>query len=145
MRCPDCNKFVGNDEQEPEVESVEVEADDAEAATNATVTASVRIVNACADCGTELTEATLDLEAEVPLTPEHHRCPPEAKGGEPSLDLEAEETSNERTSRTEGKGRGLRTFYGAKVEATVKCRCGKIETTVTLEDDVQASGMDSMV
>jgi hypothetical protein len=146
MRCPDCNKFVGNDEQEPEVESVEVEADESG---HATVTASVRIVNACADCGTELTEATLDLEAEVTLEPADHKCPSETAGEEPALDLEAEETSSERTNRSDGKpntpSRYRRTFYGAQVEATVKCRCGKIETTVTLADEVQASGMESMV
>src|SRR3990172_2348422 len=119
MRCPSCNKFVGNDEQEPEVESVEVEHDEAG---TATVTASVRIVNACADCGEELAEA--------------------------SLDLETQETSSERTNRSDGKpgtpSRYRRTFYGAKVEASVTCRCGKVSASVTLEDDVQASGMESL-
>src|SRR3989304_1577028 len=126
MRCPSCNKFVGNDEQEPEVESVEVEHDEAG---TATVTASVRIVNACADWGEELAEATLDLETQVTLEPANHKCPGEG-GAEPSLDLEAEETSSERTNRSDGKpgtpSRYRRTFYGAKVEASVTCRCGKV-------------------
>lgn len=142
MRCPDCNKFVGNEEQDPEVESLEVEHDEAGCAT---VTADVRIVNACAECGTELTEYTFNLETQVQIEPADHKCPAETEGAEPTLDLEVEEESSERTSRTEGKGRGLKTFYGSTVSASVKCRCGKVSASVTLEDDVQASGMDVMV
>jgi hypothetical protein len=55
MRCPDCNKFVSFDEADPEVNDLDV-------SDNGSVTASVRIVNTCAECGTELKEAMLELE-----------------------------------------------------------------------------------
>jgi hypothetical protein len=63
MRCPDCNKFVSNNEADPEVQ------DDSPALEDGGVSVEVRIVNECADCGTELTEAnfeqTVDFDAEV--------------------------------------------------------------------------------
>lgn len=59
MRCPDCNRFVSFDtETDPDVQT------DPEY-TDGSVTACVRIHNDCAECGTELTVATFDLEAEV--------------------------------------------------------------------------------
>jgi hypothetical protein len=58
-RCGDCNKFVSFEESEPEAEDPEVGA--------GAVTCSVRIVNACADCGAGLKEATLEMEAEFEL------------------------------------------------------------------------------
>ena len=76
MRCPDCNKFVGNEENEPEVESVEVDDE-------GHVNAEVRIVNACAECGTDLTEATLSMDGEADTIP--CSCKPEDR------ELEAEE------------------------------------------------------
>jgi hypothetical protein len=36
-----------------------------------------------------------------------------------------------------------KTFYGASVEIQVSCSCGE-STTITLEDSVQASGMESL-
>lgn len=150
-RCPDCNKFVSNEETDPEVESVEIEdvsapselddvpndTDDADAE----ITASVRIVNACADCGTELAEAELEPTTTITI-PGPHRLP----GHEISVD----ETGSSRTSRSEGKGRGMRTFYGATIDVEVSCSCGKMlaadgkALTAELSDDVQASGMDSL-
>lgn len=55
MRCPDCNKFASFDtETDPEI-NVEV-AEDGQ------ITGDVRIVNTCAECSTELKEATLDVD-----------------------------------------------------------------------------------
>jgi len=129
MRCPDCNKFVGNEENEPEVESVEVDDE-------GHVNAEVRIVNACAECGTDLTEATLSMDGEADTIP--CSCKPEDR------ELEAEEAGSERSVRIEGKGRGTKTFYGATLDVTVRCgKCNK-EWTVTMEDEIQASGMDQV-
>jgi hypothetical protein len=58
MRCPDCNKFVSFDvDGDPEVE---LEADES----TGEVTGTVRIVNACQECGAELTEATFDVDVD---------------------------------------------------------------------------------
>ena len=260
-RCSSCNKFVSFDESEPEVNNLEVDED-------GHVTAEVRIVNACAECGEELTEANLEAEADHADEVAKHReemagrkplseaerllepgCPPHVigtacavcgwdgkelpskvevrvhrynppkvqdyeQGGkekvrhlmaevtkrdpsscgyeswewttekdgrkdekkieaeiaaalaearpmservprhrvakyapDPSVhDLEIEETSSERTSRAEGKGRGTRTFYGAFVDYTVTCSCGgewKVEGSLEVEE--QASAMESLV
>jgi len=242
MRCPDCNKFVSFEENEPEVESIDVDGD-------RNVTATVRIVNSCGECGQELKEATLDMEKSF-----EHECPEEKveelkrrkqeeyermvkqwneqqQSGKKSpgltgLDMYAEphvltilksreemsgpddktkeetfvghckthfhnvtkadyesgkgcrqcikqavrrgewvenapkppdevdmedgeyevdEDGSERTQRGEGSGRYRKTFYGATVEARVKClRCGE-EIEVTLEEYVQASDMDELV
>ncbi len=56
-RCPDCNKFVSLEEVEPEVNTLEVDEE-------GIIEADVRIVNACADCGTELKEYTFDFDGE---------------------------------------------------------------------------------
>ena len=138
-RCPDCNKFVSFEEQDPEVNDLEVDE-------GGHVTANVRIVNACGDCGTELTEANLDLETDVKI--------PKGHTGE-GHELEVEEDGAERTSRSgnfkkgvfvPGGGRYAKTFYGAQVSFSVTCECGKLEAvTGELEGDEQASGMESLV
>ena len=145
MRCPDCNKFVGmDDSNEPEVEDVDVDDEGC-------VTAEVRIANCCSECGTELKEAQFSLEGQVPLaTFRGHVCPDEKpeEGVEASESmplLEADEETSERTSRTEGKGRGTRTYYGVDIVVRVKCGCGEKSEYVKMSDEVQASGMDELV
>jgi hypothetical protein len=55
-----------------------------------------------------------------------------------------ESVDTQRSSRTEGKGRGTRTFYGARVGFTVKVtfRGATSEFEGSVEDDIQASSMD---
>jgi hypothetical protein len=128
MRCPECNHFVSfDDEGEPDVD-IDVEDDGAYSGT-------IRIVNCCADCGTELTEFTFDVEGDMAIV---HRT----KCTEPEVSLDG--TSADRTQRTEGKGRGTKTFYGVSVECEVTCVCGANQT-FTFDDEVQASYMDALV
>ncbi len=133
MRCSDCNKFVSFDsdgEPEPELEADE---------TTGQVTGSVRIVNACGECGTELKEATFDVDVDFDKAAEHMAEHPEDEAH--ALDLE--EPSLDRTERVQGKGRGAKTFYGAEGDLEVKCRCGFTETQ-HWSDDIQASYMDEL-
>lgn len=59
MRCPDCSKFVSFDtDTEPEVDATEVDDE-------GHVTFDARIVNNCAECGTELTEYTFNVEVDL--------------------------------------------------------------------------------
>jgi hypothetical protein len=146
MRCPDCNKFVGNEEQDPEVNSTDVDCD-------GNVSAEVRIANACTECGTELTEFTFNTDADAPEEVTRHieKC----HDDENPANLEIEEGTCERTTRTEGKGRGARTFYGYTLSYTITCSCGKVadadgnvvdgefSAEGEISEDVQASGMDS--
>lgn len=140
MRCPDCNKFVSNEEREPD--SVDLDIDD-----DGNVSGEVEIVNECAECGTDLRSASLDLEADSPFTAEEIEEHRKAHPGCTGFDVEADDP--ERTSRTEGKGRGCRTFYGVTIHATVKCQCpdeakpeDRLEGEVELSNDIQASDMD---
>jgi len=152
MRCPDCNKFVGFDEADPEIESLEVNEDGA-------VSISVRIVNCCADCGTELKEATFEMEADHSTEfAEHLKAEGIEETAEPEPhaehELSIEEAGYERTNRSgffkKGQfvpagGRYAKTFYGAEVSYEICCSCGKFKAEGSLNDDVQASGMDEMV
>lgn len=129
-RCNDCNRFVPLEELDPEVNDLEVSVD-------GLVSASVRIVNACADCGTELREAALDLEADLAVELAGHL------GGDVQHKLSVEELAAERTDRTEGKGHGTRTYYGARVEFKVTCSCDPaFGAAGDFDDEVQASAMD---
>lgn len=152
-RCGDCNKFVSLDsDSDPEI-NLDVGEDGA-------VSGDVRIENNCAECGTTLRSCTFDVAVSADeikdengktlaswlegLTPQ----------GRESVSFEIEEGNVERTSRTEGKGRGVRTFYGALVEFDVIAKIEGDETaepkTIDVErtfsgrfeDDVQASSMD---
>ncbi len=142
-RCPDCNTFVPLDaEADPEVDSEAVDDE-------GVVTCSVRIANACGNCGTELTETQFDLECDLSNEVRVHRevehAAVLAKDEPPGLEVEVAESC--RTSRSEGKGRGLRTFYGAQVRFTVTCNTDGCEWSVegTAEEDVQASHMETLV
>lgn len=130
-RCPDCNKFVSYEEAEPEVEGVEVE--------DGIITAQVRIVNTCGECGTELTEFTFDLEIDLNLDEV-------IKEGDVLYSVDV--NTAERNSRTEGKGQRSPMFYGADVEFEVilgPAGGEKRSTIVKWSDDVQASEMESLV
>ena len=59
-RCSDCNKFVSTD---IEVSDTEVDADIVQETGLVTITLSLS--KNCAECGTEIATATIDLEAEV--------------------------------------------------------------------------------
>ena len=133
MRCPDCNKFASLDvDGDPEVE---LECDEA----TGEVTGTVRIMNACQECGMEMTESTFNVDVDFDGAEAHLAKHPEDEAHA----LELEEPSVERTMRTTGKGRGTRTFYGAETELTVKCLCGFTEMH-PWSDDVQASSMNSL-
>lgn len=83
MRCPDCNKFVSFDtEQDPEESNASIDA-------QGHVAINVRIVNSCADCGTELKEAEFVLESDA-FEVLRHACV------KPEFQVEAEYTRTER-------------------------------------------------
>jgi hypothetical protein len=147
MRCPDCNKFVGMDaETEPEV-NIDVDSE-------GNVTGDVRIVNVCTECGAELKEANLDIDADVAAEVLAHVTSCHDDGE--SFNLSVEEVGSSRTQRTEGRGRGQRTFYGYSVEFRVTCDCGRdtdgdgsrVDGTFTVDgsasDDIQASAMEEI-
>ena len=163
MRCPDCSKFVSFDtDREPEDLDLNVTDD-------GSVSGSVRIVNGCAECSTELTEATLDVEMDFSGEVEEHREEKRAEHDEEQAkkpedervpfdeeahDLlsisssEAVRSDRRQTKTRHGKTitnpRYARQYYGAEVTVTVECKCGEtFEHSEVFE--TQASSMESMV
>jgi hypothetical protein len=200
-RCGSCGKMASYEELEPEING------DPEVDEDGNVTISdVRIVNASACCGEELTEANLELSGEVDsefaeahdartdhsdleaaiskvfkdafethperetdkakaLADARNVAEAELPTGDDAVagsfqddlltweaskhELAAEVVGQDRINPPDPKAkpgtpaRYRKTFYGARVEVTVSCICGE-STTVTLEDSVQASGMESL-
>ena len=63
MRCENCSKFVGMENGDPEVQSLDMERD----GDTWTVTAEVRGTRCCAECSTELKELSISMEQEFKL------------------------------------------------------------------------------
>lgn len=122
-RCPDCNLFVGVELADPEMS---LDVSDGE------VTGEVRLVLCCAECGTELSETSADVQMEF----EHPENEKHSVG--------IHEENAEPQDYYEGKGRGARHFYAAEVSVALECSCGwKAGVTVTVSE--QASFFESMV
>jgi hypothetical protein len=120
MRCPDCNKFVGFDsDSEPEID-VSIDA-------NGQITGSCRIVNTCAECGTELKEGNFEIEADACEAVKHHWL--DLPEGPHSFDVEAEGSRTDFMKNTDRDGkpitssRYMKHMYGAEVTLAVTCSC----------------------
>lgn len=142
-RCPSCNKFVGIEAAEPEVNSVEVEAD------GEAVRADVRLALVCLECGEELSEYNFEIEAEIDEVSTHAQAHDEA-GVEYTLDVEdngAEAFDRYQTQDRHGKPiknmRYQRHFYGVNVDVKVTCSCGQ-EFDAQLTGEEQASAFDQL-
>lgn len=142
MRCPSCNKFVSNEEQDPEEQELRIDLESVATHPKAPdtkeirISGEVRIVNACVECGEELAEAVFQIDLGMQIPVEHD--------GE-KHELEVSLDGLERVSKTEGKGRGTKTFYGAEGTLTVMCECGELEGVAELWSDyIQASDMDQL-
>lgn len=142
MRCPDCQKFVSFDtDVEPDVD---LQVDDF-----GTVSGNCRIVNACADCGTELTSADFDIEVDFTDTVDDHKKAFPDKTHTLSVSGDASRTERSQTEGRNGKpltgpARYRKHYYGATIDVTLECSCGEAldHDSETWSDDVQASGMD---
>ncbi len=137
-RCPDCNKFVGYDQAEPEMDiQVDVEKDADGHPCEAHVTGIVRLVLNCADCGSELAEANLDVDHDVAIL----------HIGDGEHEAQIVDESADSTDRYDGKpgtpSRYRRHYYGADITGEIKCSCGaasKLECAV----EEQASGFEQL-
>jgi hypothetical protein len=132
-RCPDCNKFVSLELQEPEL-NLNVEGD--------SITGQVRLVLTCVECGNEGKETNLDIDLAL-----DHDCD-RAEDDFELVDEAAETTERYQDKDRHGKPiknpRYRRHYYGAEITATVCCnKCGKeFEVTETVEE--QASGFEEL-
>lgn len=138
MRCPDCSKFVSMDTSDPEVEDVNIDG--------TMITVNVHLVRCCSDCGTELKETTLSTDTDIDFAILEGHMEEDGstiEGHEVTIDENSDCSS---TERTEGKGRGLKTFIGYEMDITVSCSCQETPLGVVhVEDEEQASSFDEMV
>lgn len=141
MRCPECNKFVSFDtETDPEL-SEAVDAD-------GIVTVETRIVNTCAECGTELTSADFSVEINLAKEVDAHResCAT-CKESKDDLSVSVEGSRNDRRETHDRKGKPIKNsryqkqFYGAEVTAEIEMPCGEVISGSSMEE-VQASSME---
>ena len=156
MRCPDCNKFVPFDEPTAERESEEIGLDLNGNKLAVNVSASVRLVLPCGECGTELKETNFELEASA-----DHECAqiPKDEGkarqvlddsdvGEGDWD-DPETGDYMQTKDRNGKSikdpRYMKHFYTVTQAVTVKCPFCQEEISLEMQDEIQGSGMDEMV
>lgn len=157
-RCPDCNKFVSVEQADPESNDPSIEVtgvvDKPEPLSELdklhnlikpkpqgkveefTLIDEIHLLLLCAECDTELSEATIDVEEELEFTHSSTDC---------TGDIELDDPVVESSDRYEGKGRYAKHFYGADIEYSVSCpKCGVIQThNVHVEE--QASYFDSLV
>jgi hypothetical protein len=147
MRCPNCNKFVSYDEPEAELNSVIVDSD------GTTVTANATVNLNCADCGTVLKSADIEVEESF-----DHKCEGDAVEGwdddagddqfQIDDDGQPEGASRIETKDRHGKpiksSRYMRQFYGFELLSTVCCnKCGE-SFDVHLSGEEQASSFDEV-
>lgn len=141
MRCNDCSKFVSHEaraefDQEPEVDGTEI-------------TAVIRLILECAECGAELADYSEDVSASL-------ETPVDGDGQEIDAEWEIENDDPEVEDYYEGqdkKGKPYPARYQKHMyKGTCEVRCSyerdeteTIEDTVTLETSpVQASWFNSL-
>jgi len=175
-RCPDCNKFVSYDDGDVDVQSEDVESGEVRVEVRIVKTCAecgTELKEANFDLESDFTDgvakhlaerkealadAITDAQRKAQLActacagkpSEHCTCQTAAReaveDAHEECELEAE-VEAEMSSRTEGKGRGLKTFYGYHATVTLKCSCGGIEAHRggnEHDDDMQASQMDEL-
>lgn len=148
MRCPNCNKFVSFDEQEPEVSNDSDEG--------ASISTDVRIVNACAECGEELKEYTFDVSVDfdAELVAAHegdgHELSWSVDDAERDTDSypKPKEVKDRKTGEVRMKypsPRYTRTLYGFTATAVLSCTCSPEPLeSLDVSDYIEASSMDEL-
>lgn len=126
MRCPQCNKFVGMENGDPEANMD---------FTGGTISGDVRLTRNCAECSTELKDYTYSIEQQVDV--------PEGHEGE-GHDLELEHDDPEVVES--GGGRYAKNMIGVSFECRIRCSCQAKEAdplvTVTVEDSTNAGSFE---
>jgi hypothetical protein len=145
MRCPNCQKFVSLEMQEPEVSDLNVTyTGDVAYAKTFSITGSVRIVRTCADCGQELKDATLDIEHDGALGENVSHTPEDLKRWVEKDLSDATVEADDVSSIEESGGRYAKSFFGARVAMNIRLGDETV-ASVAWSDKIAASAMDEMV
>lgn len=143
MRCPDCNKFVGNEPGEVEINSLEVSGSE--------IQCEARLPINCAECGGELKEGTFNMEEEIDdqLLKDHEGDGHELEVEEDGTDVIDEYQTTDRHGKPIKNSRYQKHLYGVSVNCTLRCSCqesgAEALASFTLEDKMAASSFDQLV
>lgn len=120
-RCPDCNKFVSLEQRAEWDEEPEIDL-------TGEVSASVRFVLDCAECGTEIKETTLDMTVTCDEAAKHIN---NFGADDHELSVTTEDPEPQDRYQNLDKGgksipfRYQKHFYSATATLTVECTCGE--------------------
>lgn len=139
MRCNDCSKFVSLEMGDPEMDQ-ELTFDEG------TVSCTVRIVRTCAECGTDLKGADLEMELELDDAAFKDSASDADHTGE-GHDIEIDE--GDIAPIEEGGGRYAKSYFGAEVSFALTCSCDKDKPKRwtyegTISDKIAASAMEEL-
>jgi len=109
-RCPNCEKFVSLETEDPEIQSDEISGDEDE---GYAVIGEVRIVRICADCSEELKEAILEFEIGCP-----EGFDPETWEYDLSVDSSERRGTHNKRGRVILNSRYQKAYYGAEITVT---------------------------
>lgn len=143
MRCPDCNKFVGNEPGEVEINTLEVDGSE--------IRCEARLPINCADCGSELKEGNFELyeEIDTEIVEKHEGEGHELEIEEDGTDIIDEYQTTDRHGKPIKSSRYQKHLYGVTVNCTLRCSCQESGAEplacFTLEDKMAASCFDELV
>ena len=151
-RCPSCNKFVGLEAAEPEPEDPEVDGTE-------TVAVTQRVVLCCTECGEEIKEWNAELSADIEGEAGQHAHDHEEAGEEfeisadwvspPEVGDEFRPRKKPKPSQKTGKIKPVPYryqvhYYKISGEIVLTCSCGEDLGTITVEDEIEASGFEEL-
>lgn len=143
MRCPDCNKFVGQDPGEPEVQSIEIN--------NGEVQIEARLPVTCNECGNELKEGTFTMEETIPseIADAHEGEGHELEVEEDDCEAVDEYQTTDRHGKPIKSVRYQKHLYGVRVGFSVTCSCQAAGAeplfSGEVSDTMPAGAMDELV
>ena len=136
MRCGNCNKWPTLEMANVEAPELSVERSE----TGTKVTGEIKIALACADCGYEMKEATLEVNIDVVVV-HKEGCEEGAPDSDAlSVDFEPEGFHE---FLPPGKKRHKH-MYGAQGTITVTCECGGTGQA-DWRDSIQSSAMEELI
>lgn len=132
MRCPDCNKFVPFDD--PVIQSDDVTLD------GSTIVVNLTLTRACANCGSDLQEMSVEGSVEV-----EHTC-----SGDPTytlLDWQSADHTRLDIAPTEKPLPRTRhvQYFGAQLTARILCETCKAVFSQTFVAEGAASDFEDLV
>lgn len=130
-RCPDCNKFVSLNRDE------ELDLQDEDLGVDSVYTATVRVVDTCAECGAEMLEGLIEIEEDLSdiVEPDKHK----------DHELVLETKVDHDTEVFVVKGRKVY-YHVAELDVRITCQtCKKVVFGGDLSGSLPYSDMDSMV